>query len=61
MLFSRILSKSAKYKGQIFIVGGHANYSCEKAKIGEWEWSQFTSYKELMSDTLAKAASAQSS
>eukprot|EP01017_Pseudomicrothorax_dubius_P011812 TRINITY_DN1451_c0_g1_i2.p1 TRINITY_DN1451_c0_g1~~TRINITY_DN1451_c0_g1_i2.p1 ORF type:complete len:392 (-),score=70.69 TRINITY_DN1451_c0_g1_i2:766-1884(-) len=60
MSTARILCKSAKYKDTMIIVGGDKNFTCEKAKIGEWNWTSFPSYSNLLANNLQKTAYAQS-
>ena len=59
MLSKRILCKTAKYKDEIFIIGGNSIMTCEKATIGEWNWTNFESYSSLVPNNLAKSSAAQ--
>jgi len=59
LMTKRILCKTAVYKDEIYVIGGDAAMTCEKAKIGEWNWKKFESYSSLFSNNLAKASAAQ--
>ena len=48
LLSERILSKLAKYKNKVFVVGGSNLKTCEYAEIGVWEWKQIQSYEEVL-------------
>ena len=54
MIFKRILCKVAKFNDVIYVVGGHADKTCEMAKIGEWEWKEFEGYEKLIDAGLDK-------
>ena len=54
MIFKRILCKVAKFNDVIYVVGGHADKTCEMAKIGEWEWKEFEGYDKLIDAGLDK-------
>ena len=56
MKYPRILCKVAKFNDRIYVIGGHADKTCEMAKVGEWEWKEFEGYEKLLESGLDKAS-----
>jgi len=54
MIYKRILCKVAKFNEIIYVVGGHADKTCEMAKIGEWQWKEFEGYEKYIDAGLDK-------